>query len=77
MYWHPASPIAGVLFRISGYFDFTGAVHSPYGDGTRHPSAACAVALDDHHRIVLCRETNLTAMAASLMFYHDSSLFKD
>ena len=72
VYQHAAAPIAGVFFGGAGDFDFTVGVHSSHTDSTRHPSAARAVALEDHHGIVLRRETNLAAVAASLMFYHDS-----
>jgi hypothetical protein len=77
VYWHPASPIATVFFCGTGDFDFTATVHCTHTKSTCHPPATRTVTLDNHHGIKLRREPNLTAVAASLMFYHDSSLFKD
>ena len=73
VYQHAAAPIAGVFFGGAGDFDFTVGVHSPHTESTRHPSAACAVALDDHHGVVLRREPNLAAVASALMFNHIAS----
>ena len=70
---HATAPIAGVFFGSSGGFDFTDAVHGTHAGSARHPSAACAVALVDHHGVVLRREPNLAAVAAALMFNHIAS----